>query len=239
MVFSACHTNNLNDSDQEKTHHTVIGVQKEIPYYSAGKSSGKQKKARFTSQPQFRSENTPAIAEADQTLMALQQMVTNSNSAIFDNNFNRILKLPKSLATTMPTSEGKSKKFKLFEDLFQTSLKIYNQLTEEDKINYFHSVMRGDGLQICKNISRFNREILGEILTVFGWKYVKCQSASTATHDFQRLVFNPGNQNLVDFLGDFQKLAKYAFGVAAQAIIEQCIHAGICHHSKNRKFEHI
>ena len=46
----------------------------------------------------------------------------------------------------MPTFDGESEKFELFEDLFQTSLNIHNQLTEEDKINYFHSVMRGDAL---------------------------------------------------------------------------------------------
>ena len=33
----------------------------------------------------------------------------------------------------MPTFDGKSEKFELFEGLFQTSLKIHNQLTEEDK----------------------------------------------------------------------------------------------------------
>ena len=46
----------------------------------------------------------------------------------------------------MPTFDRKSEKFELFEDLFQTSLKIQNQLTEEDKINYFHSPRRGDAL---------------------------------------------------------------------------------------------
>ena len=112
----------------------VTAVQEEIPYCSSGISSGKQKKARSTSQPQFRSENTPETIEADQILLALQQLATSSNSANVDNNSNRISKLPKSLTTTMPTFDGKSEKFELFEDLFQTSLKIHNQLTEEDKI---------------------------------------------------------------------------------------------------------
>ena len=47
----------------------------------------------------------------------------------------------------MPTFDGKSQKFELFEDLFQTSLKIHNQLTEEDRIIYFDSLMRRDALQ--------------------------------------------------------------------------------------------
>ena len=133
--------------------HTMTATQEEIPYCSPTTSSGKQKKARSTSQPQFCSENTPATIEADQILLALQQLATNSNSANFNRNVSRISKLPKSLTTTMPTFDGKSEKFELFEDLFLTSLKIHNQLTEEDKINYFHFLMRGDALQTFKNIT--------------------------------------------------------------------------------------
>ena len=205
--------------------HMTMETREEIPYCSTSTSSGKQKKARSTSHPQFRSENTPATLEADQILLAPQQLATNSNSANFNNNISRNSKLPKSLTTTMPTFDVKSEKFELFEDLFQTSLKIHNQLTEEDKINYFHSLMRGDALQTFKNITSPNRENLAEILTVFRRKYVKPQSMATAKHKFQRLVFNPANQKLIDFLDELQKQAKDAFGVAAQAIIEQFIYA--------------
>ena len=148
-------------------HDMVTAVQEEIPYCSSKISSAKQKKARSTSQPQIRSENTPATTEADQSLLALQQLARNSSSANFNNNITKISKLPKSLTTTMPTFDGKSEKFELFEDLFQTSLKIHNQLTEEDKKYYFHSLMRGDALQTFKNITSPSRENLGEILTVF------------------------------------------------------------------------
>ena len=210
----------------------ATAVQEEIPYCSSGLSSGKQKKARSTSQPQFRSENTPATTEADQILLALQQLATNSNSANFNNNISRISKLPKSLTTTMPTFDGKSENFELFEDLFQTSLKIHNQLTEGDKVNYFHSLMRGDALQTFKNISSRSRENLTEILTVFRRKYVKLQSMAAGKHKFQQLIFNPANQNLIDFLEELQKLAKDAFGVPAQAIIDQFIYAKMPPHLK-------
>ena len=210
--------------------HMAMETQEEIPYCSTSNTSGKQKKARSTSQ--FRSENTPATLEADQILLAPQQLATNSNSANFNNNISRISKLPKSLTTAMPTFDGKSEKFELFEDLFQTSLKIHNQLTEEDKINYFHSLMRGDALQTFKNITTPSRENLAEILTVFRRKYVKPQSMATAKHKFQRLVFNPANQKLFDFLDELQKLAKDAFGVAAHAIIEQFIYAKMPPHLK-------
>ena len=194
--------------------HTTTATQEEILYCSPTTSSGKQK-ARSTSQPHFRSENNPATIEADQILLALQELPTNSNSANFNTNISRFSKLAKSLTTKMPTFDGKSQKFELFEDLFQTRLKIHNQLTQEDKINYFHSLMLGDALQTSKNITTRNREILGEILTVFRRKYVKPQSMATAKHKFQRLVLNPANQKLIDFLDELQKLAKDAFGVAA------------------------
>ena len=125
----------------------------------------------------------------------------------------------------MHTFDRKSEKFQLFEDLFQTSLKIQNLLTEEDKANYFHSLMRGDALQRFKNISSRNRVNMTEILAVFRRKYVKPQSMATAKHQFQQPVFNPANQKLIDFLDELQKLANDAFGVAAEAIIEQFIDA--------------
>ena len=58
----------------ESRQHPLMTMetQEEIPYCSTSTSSGKQKKARSTSQPQFRSENTPATLEADQILLALQ-----------------------------------------------------------------------------------------------------------------------------------------------------------------------
>ena len=102
----------------------------------------------------------------------------------------------------MPTFDGKSEKFELFEDLFQKSLKIHNQLTEDDRINYLHSLMRGDALQAFKNINGPTRENLEELLAVFRRKYVKPQSMATGKHKFQKLVFNPANQNLVDFLDE-------------------------------------
>ena len=221
------------DSDEiRNAHGMVTAVQEKTPYCFSGISSGKQTKALSASQPQFRSENTPATIEADQILVAVQQLPRNSNSSNVNKNSNRISKLPKSLTTTMPTFDGKSEQFELFEDLFQTSLKFHNQLTEEDKINYFHSLMRGDALQTFKNISSPNRENLTEILTVFRRKYVKPQSMATAKHKFQQLVFNPANQKLIDFLDELQKLAKDAFGVDAQAIIEQFIYAKMPPHLK-------
>ena len=68
---------------------------------------------------------------------------------------------------------------------------------------------------------------MGEILTVIRKKYVKPQSMAAAKHKFQRLVFNPANLKLIDFLDKLQKLAKDALGVAAEDIRGQSIYAKI------------
>ena len=100
-------------------HHMVTRAQEEeLPYCSPGSSSIKQKLARSTSQPYFRSENTPATIEADQVLLAFQQLAMNSNSAKFNNNINRITKLGKSLTRTLLTFEGRSENIEQFEGLF-------------------------------------------------------------------------------------------------------------------------
>ena len=235
-------------TEQNRNCHDMTEIHEEVTYCSPSTSAGKQKKNRSTSQPQFRSENTPATIEADQILLALQQLANNNNSANFHNNINRISKLPKSLTTTMPTFDGKTEKFELFEEIFRTSLKIHNQLTEDDRIKYFHSLMSGDALQTFKNINGPTRENLEEILAVFRRKYVKPQSMATAKHKFQKLVFNPANQKLVDFLDELQNLAKDAFGIFAHAIIEQFIYAKMPPHLKksinqahleNRTYEQI
>ena len=212
--------------------HDMTGVQEEVIQCSPSTSSRKQKKNHSTSQPQFRSENTPATIEADQILLVLQQLTNNNNYEKFHNNINRTSKLPKSLTTTMPTFDWKSEKFELFEDLFQRSLKIHNHLTEVDRINYLLSLMRGDALQTFKNNDGPIRKNLGEILAVFRRKCVKAQSLATAKHKFQKLVFNPANQKLVNFLDEFQKQATDAFGIAAHAIIEQIINAKMPPHLK-------
>ena len=239
------HSQITQNSGPEEGHDMVTGVQKEtmyrhdmtgfheeVTYCSPRASSGNRKSNRFTSPPQFRSENTTATIEADQILLALQQLANNNNFANFHNNINRISKLPKSPTTTMPTFDGKSEKVKLFEYLFQTILKTHNQLTEEDRINNFHSLMRGDALQTFKNINGPSRENLGEVLAVFRRQYVKPQSMATAKHKFQKLVFNQANQKLVDFPAELQKMAKDAFRIAAHAIIEQFMYAKMPLHLK-------
>ena len=45
------------------------------------------------------------------------------------------------------TFDGKSEKFELFEDLFHTMIKMQPEMTEQMKINHFHSLLRKNALQ--------------------------------------------------------------------------------------------
>ena len=92
--------------------------------------------------------------------------------------------------------------------------------------------MRGEALKFFKNINGPTRKKLGEILAVFQRRYLKAQSMATAKHKFQKLVFNSAKQKLVNFLDDFQKLGKDAFGIAAHAVIDWFIYAKMPPHLK-------
>ena len=62
---------------------------------------------------------------------------TNSTGTRAPTNYQPLFckKLPKSLTATLPVIDGKTEKVDLFEDFFNTSLKMYPHLTEEEMIN--------------------------------------------------------------------------------------------------------
>ena len=164
IIFQSQTTRN---SGPEDDYDMVTGVQEEITYYSPGTSWSKQKKTRSASQPPFLHENNLATIEADQVLLAIQQLAKNTNSGKFTCNILQVSKLPMSLTTAMPTLDGRSEKFEVFGYFFQTSLKIHNRLTEDEKINHFRALKRGDAYQTFKNINSPTRKNLGKILPSF------------------------------------------------------------------------
>ena len=74
--------------------------------------------------------------------------------------------------TTPMTFDGKSEKFELFEDLFHTMIKMQPTMTEQMKINHFHSLLRKGALQTFRNITSINRQTLEDVLVIFRRKYV-------------------------------------------------------------------
>ena len=123
------------------------------------------------------------------------------------------------------TFDGKSEKFELFEDLFHTMIKMQPEMTEQMKINHFHSLLRKNALQTFRSISSSNRQTLEDVLVIFRQKYVKPESQATAKHKWHRLVFNPNTMKLPDFLEELNQGAEKAFGDHAQKMIDSLLYA--------------
>ena len=123
------------------------------------------------------------------------------------------------------TFDGKSEKFELFEDLFHTMIKMQPEMTEQMKINHFHSLLRKNALQTFRNISNANRQTLEDVLVIFRRKYVKPESQATAKHKWHRLVFDPNTTKLPDFLEELNQGAEKAFGDNAQKMIDSLLYA--------------
>ena len=164
-------------------HDLVKGGHEEVTYCSPSTSSGKQKE---TTPPVNRNSAVRGAlqrSKIDYYLLALQPLPNGNSSAIFHNNVNRISKLLKSFKTTMHTFDGKSEKFELFEDLFQTSLKVHNQMTKENRINYFQSLVTGDALQTFENILMAQPKKIWEKF----WQFFERSTYNTKEHKFQQI----------------------------------------------------
>ena len=118
------------------------------------------------------------------------------------------------------TFDGKSEKFVLFEDLFHTMIKMQPEMSEQMKINHFHSLLRKNALQTFRNISTANRQFLEDVLVIFRRENVKPESQATAKHKWHRLVFDPNTMKLPDFLEEINQGAEKAFGDHAQNMID-------------------
>ena len=123
------------------------------------------------------------------------------------------------------TFDGKSEKFELYEDLFHTMIKMQPEMTEQMKINHFHSLLRKNALQTFRNINSTNRQTLEDVLVIFRRKYVKPESQATAKHKWHRLVFDPNTMKLPDFLEELNQGAEEAFGDHAQKMIDSLLYA--------------
>ena len=138
----------------------------------------------------------------------------------------------KPVTTSALTFDGKNEKFELFEDWFNTLVKMQPGITEEMKINQFHAHLRKDALQTFHNINSTNKHKLEDILVVFRRKYVKPESTATAKHKWHKLMFDPNRQSLPDFLEELQQGAEKAFGESANQMINSLLYAKLPPHLK-------
>ena len=88
--------------------------------------------------------------------------------------------LSKPITTSTLMFDGKNEKIDLFEDLFQTILKMQPQKTEAMKVNHFFSHLRRDALHTFRNINASKKRTFEDVLNIFRRKYVRPQSQTTA-----------------------------------------------------------
>ena len=143
-----------------------------------------------------------------------------------------LLPMPKALTASLPVFDGKSEKFELFEDLFRNNIKMYPHLTEIQKINYFHSLLRGNALQAYCNLDDTKKDNLEEVITAFKRRFGDFQSSAKARCEWDALHFDPTKQKLHEFLDALQKTAKEAFGSDVQKFIDKAIYAKMPDHVK-------
>ena len=104
------------------------------------------------------------------------------------------------LTASLPVFDGKSEKFEIFEDLFRNNIKMYPHLTEIQKSNYFHSLLRGNALQAYCNLDDTKKDNLEEVITAFKRRFGDFQSAAKARCEWDALHFDPTKQKLHEFL---------------------------------------
>ena len=202
----------LGEFYQDVSQHMVTGV-------SANQQDNNRQRSSSLPPPNQRYPD-----EIIDKLLQSLQTATSYNSGV--------PRLPKAMSTTMPTFDGKTDKFEHFKDLFQTSLKVYPKITEEEKIHYFHLFLRSEALQTFRNMTEATREHLNDILAGFCRRYIRQQSVATARCKWENLSFNPSQQTFPVFLEQYQKLAQEAYGEDAPRFIETSFYAKMPPHLK-------
>ena len=115
-------------------------------------STNRPKRTKLRSQSQPAAKERPPVAR---TLFRAEKIDSTT------------LPMPKALTASLPTFDRKSDKFEFFEDLFRNNIKMYPHLTESQKINDCHSLLRGDALKLFGNIEDSKKDSLDEIMTIF------------------------------------------------------------------------
>ena len=73
---------------------------------------------------------------------------------------------------------------------------MYLHLTEPQKINYFHSLLRGDALKAFCNIEDSTKDSLDEIMAIFKRRFGDYLSMTKARCEWVSLKFDPATQKL-------------------------------------------
>ena len=211
----------------DTTPYIVTGaneLQRPIPEFLTGRIHSQPDPQRQESAHDTTMDTT--LPEAEPVMAEQPQDPINRLADVLGNLQNKPQSMTIRPVTTNPmTFDSKTKKFELFEDLFQTMIKMQPAMTEQMKINHLHSLLRKRALQTFRNINSKNRQTLEDVLVIFRRKYVKPESQATAKHKGHILIFDPNTMKLPDFLKELNQGAAKAFGENAKSIIDSLLYA--------------
>ena len=149
---------NAQDSDSEPENVSVARTFTPVKIHTATNSKTTPINSRnmvtgvlndSTNQPTKRSKQQRASNEQTKDRPSTSKILFAPQPQTFPST--NLLPMPKAHTASLPVFYGKSEKFELFEDIFRNNIKMYPHLTEIQKINYFHSLLRGNALQAyCK-----------------------------------------------------------------------------------------
>ena len=143
-------------------------------------STNQPKRPKIRSQSQPASIERPAVAR---TLFGAEK------------NDSTLLPMPKALTGSLPTFDGKSEKFELFEDLSATILKCIH-ISRKSKKQTTFSLLRGDALQAFCNIEDSKKDSLEEKMTIFKRRFGDYLSKANTRCEWDAHRFDPSTQKL-------------------------------------------
>ena len=243
LIAPACKkrsaSSNIQDSDSDQENISVTRTSTPVKTQTATSSKTTPMNSRnmvtgvlndSTNQPTKRPKTQRILNEQQKDRPSTSKILFAPQPQTFPST--NLLPMPKALTASLPVFDGKSEKFELFEDLFRNNIKMYPHLTEIQKINYFHSLLRGNALQAYCNLDDTKKDNLEEVITAFKRRFGDFQSSAKARCEWDALHFDPTKQKLHEFLDALQKTAKEAFGSEAQKFIDKAIYAKMPDHVK-------
>ena len=130
------------------------------------------------------------------------------------------------IQTQVPLFKGNREKYNEFEHLLLNHLRPHaHKLTEEQKLNYFQSLLRDDAIEFWQTLKITTETTLRDILAAFKKEYAKEELTEVSKLKFDQLRYDPTTESFSTFLANYKKVAKQAYGDKAQEIVQTFLFA--------------
>ena len=141
---------------------------------------------------------------------------------------------PTVLQTQVPLFRGNREKYSEFEQLLKNHLRPHmHKLTEEQKLNYFQSLLRDDAIEFWQTLKINLETTLADILQAFNEEYAKEDLKEVSKYKFDQMRYSPTVESFTDFFKKFKKTAKQEYGEKASDIAETFLFAKLPVHIPN------